>query len=185
MMTGIRRRSLAGYGRRLTLAFPFSGGAVTLIFRASPSQPTISFRDDPGTAFTLRRVDGFGSISTVPRNPSGVRSLSATQKRLRIRLTLRSQEVAGHRTVKAASPSKHQAVEGLTTSYGLVLALAKKALAPRVGLEPTTCRLTAGRSTIELSGNSCRDRTSLTSNLPQAVARIEMRAFLSAEKSCR
>ena len=26
-------------------------------------------------------------------------------------------------------------------------------MAPRVGLEPTTYRLTAGRSTIELSGN--------------------------------
>jgi hypothetical protein len=28
---------------------------VTLIFRASPSQPTIWFREDPGTTFTLSR----------------------------------------------------------------------------------------------------------------------------------
>ena len=34
---------------------PFSAGAITLIFKASPSQPTIWFREDPGTTFTLSR----------------------------------------------------------------------------------------------------------------------------------
>lgn len=29
-------------------------------------------------------------------------------------------------------------------------------MAPRVGFEPTTCRLTVGRSTAELSGNTVR-----------------------------
>jgi hypothetical protein len=44
-----------------SLALPLSGGAVTLIFKASPNQPTIWSRDDPGTTFTLRRAEGMGA----------------------------------------------------------------------------------------------------------------------------
>src|SRR5262249_58150966 len=36
-------------------------------------------------------------------------------------------------------------------------AVAHRVLAPRAGLEPATLRLTAGCSTIELSGNAARD----------------------------
>ncbi len=43
-------------------------------------------------------------------------------------------------------------------------------MAPRVGLEPTTYRLTAGRSTIELSGNkSLYDYTIIIINLTAFV----------------
>lgn len=55
------------------LARPFSGGAVTLIFRASPSQPTIPSRDDPGITFTLRRADGSAAFPMVPYDPVSVR----------------------------------------------------------------------------------------------------------------
>jgi hypothetical protein len=41
--------------------------------RASPSQPTISSRDEPGTTFILRRADGLGSFSTMPCDPLSVR----------------------------------------------------------------------------------------------------------------
>ena len=37
------------------VGLPFLGGAVTLIFKASPSHPTIWSRDDPGMTFTLSR----------------------------------------------------------------------------------------------------------------------------------
>ena len=39
--------------------------------------------------------------------------------------------------------------EGIFSDEGVILARrgAKRKMAPRVGLEPTTCRLTAGRST--------------------------------------
>ena len=43
-----------------SLARRFSGGAVTLIFKASPSQPTIWSRDEPGTTFTERWAEGRG-----------------------------------------------------------------------------------------------------------------------------
>ena len=52
-----------------SLARPFSGGAITLIFKASPSQPTILSRDDPGTTLTLRRTNGSGAFVTVPAIP--------------------------------------------------------------------------------------------------------------------
>jgi hypothetical protein len=39
-----------------SLAFPCSGGAVPLIFKASPSQPTIRSREEPRTTFTLSWV---------------------------------------------------------------------------------------------------------------------------------
>lgn len=40
------------------LAGPFLGNAITLIFRASPSQPTIWSRDDPGTTFAVMSAQG-------------------------------------------------------------------------------------------------------------------------------
>ena len=40
---------------KASLARPFSGGAFTFALGASPSQPTISPLDDPGTTFRLKR----------------------------------------------------------------------------------------------------------------------------------
>lgn len=45
-----------------SLARPFSGGAITLIFRAWPSQLMIWSRDEAGTTFTARRAEGVGLV---------------------------------------------------------------------------------------------------------------------------
>jgi hypothetical protein len=41
-----------------SLARPFSGGAFTFTLSESPSQPTISSRDDPGTTLRLSLPKG-------------------------------------------------------------------------------------------------------------------------------
>ena len=81
---------------------------------------------------------GFGFFSTMPCVAERVRFCRRLKKRLRIRLTLRSQEPAWPRTDKMASPSKDQAAEGLATSYGSVRSRAKEAKTPRLGFEPRT-----------------------------------------------
>jgi hypothetical protein len=48
------RRS-ASRAMTASLARPVSGGAFTFTLSESPSQPTISSRDDPGTTFRIRR----------------------------------------------------------------------------------------------------------------------------------
>jgi hypothetical protein len=84
----------------------------------------------------------------LPLDPLSVRFEKATQKATQ--LLLAGGRRRSHR--KNGPASKTQAAERLASSCGLMRPRAKEAVAPRVGLEPTTYRLTAGRSTIELSG---------------------------------
>ena len=59
------------------------------------------------------------------------------------------------------SPTEKMTKQGFWTKKRAPLGALLK-LAPRVGLEPTTYRLTAGRSTIELSGKNLFFKTSLS-----------------------
>jgi len=71
--TGVRTPLSAIRATTASLARPFWGGAVTLIFRASPSQPTTSSRVERGTTLILRRADGVGAFVTMPDDPVRVR----------------------------------------------------------------------------------------------------------------
>ena len=55
MLEALIPRRSASRATTASLARSYSGGAFTFTFSESPSQPTISSRDDPGTTLRLKR----------------------------------------------------------------------------------------------------------------------------------
>src|SRR5262245_11215376 len=88
------------------------------------------------------------------REPALWRIESAFQKsRFGFEFVMRMREFESAKTLPKSAKSCHVAIwcfdPRKQTNLGVFAEVQK---APRTGLEPVTCRLTAGRSTIELSG---------------------------------